>query len=229
MPGWESTLICCETEVGSISASAVTLQTQRKVWGQQWKQWRPQRKPCSYRGGRTSRGETEVSLISFWQGQQTLILLCQGKVALLARGEPLVTSAHVYALNTVWEHIKEQCCQLSPPLPYTNTALFSQLGSLFLFRFGRVNSFSYSSVLLVEDCVPSISCMQYLLVVSALETSRFVHLHHPRWRLQEAIPREDCKRQFLLSLCVLNSAWSAYSQFWFSYWMQTEYQMLTHR
>lgn len=146
-------------ELGSISASGVTLQTQKKVWGQTRKHCRLQCKHCSYRGGRTSRGETEVAPISFWQGQQALILLCQGKVAPFAHGEPLVTSAPVYAPNTVGEHIKEQCCQLSTPLPYTNTALFSQLGLSFLLHFGRGNSFSFSSVVSAEDCVPSISCM----------------------------------------------------------------------
>lgn len=87
---------------------------------------------------------------------------------------------------------KRAVLSAEPPPPYTNTALFSQLGSSFLFHFGRVNSFSFSSLVLVEDCVPSISCMWYLLVVSALETSRFVHLHHPGWRLQEVILPCQC-------------------------------------
>lgn len=126
MPGWESTLVCCERIRLNFGLCCNSADTEEGL-GQQCKHCRLQCKPCSYRGGRTSRGEIEVVPISFGQGQQTLILLCQGKVALFPRREPLVTSAHVYAPNTVGEHIKEQCCQLSTPLPYTNTALFSRL------------------------------------------------------------------------------------------------------
>lgn len=62
-------------------------------------------------------GGAAVAPISFWQSQHTLTLLCRREVALIARGEPSVTSARVYVPHTVQEQIKEQCSQLSPPHP----------------------------------------------------------------------------------------------------------------
>lgn len=52
-------------ELGSISASAVTLQTHKKVWGLQCKHCKPQCKPCCYRDGRGGGGEAEVAPVSF--------------------------------------------------------------------------------------------------------------------------------------------------------------------
>lgn len=123
-------LLFAVKELGSISASAVILQTQKRIWDQQCKHCKLQCKPCCYWDGRSSRGETEVTLISFWQSQQTVILLCQRKVALLACREPLILSAHVYVLHTVWEQIKkESVLSWAPPSTCCiKAALFRELG-----------------------------------------------------------------------------------------------------
>lgn len=112
---------------------------------------------------------------------QTLILFWQTRAALLRRSpwsrQPALTRRARYQSMS-----KGRVFSAEPPSSCINAALFRQLGYLFLLHFASINSFHFSPMVFTEDCGP-INHLCSSLTASAVETSRFTHLHSPGWRL----------------------------------------------
>lgn len=125
--------------------------------------------------------EAEVALISFWQSQQTLKAFSAKRELFCSwGGHSPISSCFCTVLTGRASH--RAVFSAMPPSLWVNVALFRQHGDSFLFHLASITSFPFFPVVFIEHCGP-IDHVRSLLIASALETSRFTHLHSPGCRL----------------------------------------------
>lgn len=158
MPGWKSTLLCCERIRLNFSLCCNSADTEKRFGASDANPAGCSASPAATEVAGLAGGRQRWSWFPSDRVSKHWSSLPGESCSLGSQGALGHVSPCLCTQHSMRAH-KRAVLSAEPPPPCTNTALFSQRGSSFLFHFGRVNSFSFSSVVLVEDCVPFISCI----------------------------------------------------------------------